>query len=262
MKNPSVIARNKLQAAKSWIFRWKGLDGPPLRGFLALLVTAGAFSLFAATVRVRVSAPQQWIERKASIIHLPSVGDGAMWALRAKEGGPFPSRFEPREWEELSGLGNAAALVLRGAGIPYQPALRELPADEGPVRLDLAAKDERVFPKRAPRPSPPPPEGEAKLSPVLFPLSGIPMESMPAVLPPFAAPVDAAMAAGAWRFLIRLRPDGGVAECVPMIDQAGGQALADWLRRIDFGAETAKKSPWIGIGVGFANLTADGPDAR
>ena len=88
MKKSSARARDRTPAKRPWVFRWRGLDGTPLRGLLALLITGGAFVLFAATVRIRVSAPQQWVERKASIIHLPTGGEGGIWALRAQEGGP------------------------------------------------------------------------------------------------------------------------------------------------------------------------------
>lgn len=261
MKNPSVIAREKIRAAKLWVFRWRGLDGTPVRGFLALLITTGLFVLFAATVRIRVSAPQQWIERKASIIHLPSGGDGAIWALRAQEGGPFPSRFDPKAWENTSGLTGKLASALNWTAPAYVPSLRELPArqeaDSPPI-----AQTAPVFPRRPANPPAPLAGPRGKLGPIIFPLSGTPMSSMPSQLPPFEKEIDAAMSAAAWRFLIRLNPSGGVEECVPLLDQKGGVEIATWLRGLNFGAETAKKSPWIGLGVGFTHATDDGSEPR
>ena len=40
------------------------------------IIVGAAFAFFAATIRIRVNAPQQWVERKASIIHLPADGEG------------------------------------------------------------------------------------------------------------------------------------------------------------------------------------------
>jgi len=261
VKNPSVIAREKIRAAKLWVFRWRGLDGTPIRGFLALLITAGAFAFFAATVRIRVSAPQQWIERKASIIHLPSGGDGAIWALRAQEGGPFPSKFDPKDWENSTGLAANLTSALNWTAPRYEPSLRELPPQQ---QADSPALAQRapVFPHRPPNVSAAVPGPPAKLQPMIFPLSGTPVASMPSQLPPFSKEIDAAMAAAAWRFLIRLNPSGGVEECVPLLDQKGGEDLATWLRQLNFGVETAKKSPWIGIGVGFTHSSPDGSDPR
>jgi hypothetical protein len=261
VKNPSIIAREKLKAAKLWVFRWRGLDGTPVRGFLALLITAGVFVFFGATLRIRVSAPQQWIERKASIIYLASGGEGAIWALRAQEGGPFPSRFDPAEWEKTSGLAGKLSSVLDWTAPAYVPQLRELPPQEESDVQELARRSP-VFPHRQRNASPVVPGPPPKLQPTIFPLSGIPTDALPDRLPEFTKEIDPAMAAGAWRFLIRLNPSGSVEECVPLLDQKGGADLADWLRKLNFGAEIAQKSPWIGIGVGFTHLTTDGSDAR
>ncbi|HVJ46093.1 MAG TPA: hypothetical protein VM511_06885 [Luteolibacter sp.] len=261
MKNPSVIARERIRAAKLWVFRWRGLDGTPVRGFLALLITAGLFAIFAATVRIRVSAPQQCIERKASFIHLPSGGDGALWTLRAQEGGPFPSKFDPKEWENAGGLSGKLASALNWSAPSYRPSLRELPPSQENGSLSLAQKSP-VFPQRPANVSGVVAGPPAKLVPMVFPLTGTPMASMPAHLPPFPKEIDAAMAAGAWRFLIRLNPSGAVEECVPLLDQKGAGDLASWLRGLNFGADTAKKSPWIGIGLGFTHARTDGSDAR
>lgn len=255
---PSALARKQIQAARHWVFRWRGLDGTPLRGMLALLITGGAFSLFAATVRIRVSAPQQWVERKASIIHLANAGEGEMWALRAREGGPFPSRLDPVDWQKP---GNAIIGATRLAGTPYLPQLTPLPSDEEIPTPPLATKGERVFPKRTRKPIPEVTPVETKLVPALYPLSDLRMDEVPQTLPSFEA-FDPAMPSVPWRFVLRLRADGSVSECLAMVDEPGGEALAKWLESINFTPAVAKKSEWIGIGVGFVNQPVHGPDAR
>lgn len=249
-------------AAKNWIFRWKNLDGSPFRGMVALLITAGAFAFFAAAVRIRVNAPQQWIERKASVIQLPADGDGALWRLRAQESGPFPATFDPAEWEKSQGFSESIASALKWTKPPYTPELRALPLSAGPETLSFANR-KPVFPEHEPNPEPPPPSAVAKLEPALFPLSGVPMEAMPGELPAFGHAVDAAMTSAPWRFLIELNTDGAVVKCVPMVDEKGGEELAAWLRGVKFSPETAKKWPWLGVGLIFMNRTpTDGPQPR
>jgi hypothetical protein len=261
MKRPA-ISRDKAQAVRRWIFRWRGLDGTPFPGLIAIVLTGGAFAFFAATVKIHVSAPQQWVERKASIIHLSSEGEGKMWALRAQEGGPFPARLDPSFWEKTALAGTEVIGATRLSPEPYQPKLRDLPQDDAIPQPPVAAKGERVFPIRAPKAEP---ETTAviatRMTPEIYPLSGVSLDEIPA-LPAFELPVDAALTSGAWRFLLRLRADGSVADCIALSDEPGGNALAHWLRGVTFNPATAKKSEWIGIGVFFTNQAVHGPDAR
>lgn len=256
MKNPGIIAREKIHAARHWVFRWRGLDGTPLRGILAILIVLGLFSLFAATVRIRVSAPQQWVEKKASIIHLTSGGEGEMWALRAKEAGPFPSRLDPAEWESGPGLAGLVDGASRLSSKPYQPTLRELPEEDTSPPVPVAPRGERVFPKAAAKERPASPQAAVKLVPILYPLSGITLKEIPTTLPALEAPVDAAMASASLRFMLRLAPDGSVAACDDLSDDRGGKALAGWLRTVKFPPATAARSQWISLAVGFVNLPA------
>lgn len=261
---PSILARQKIQAARHWVFRWRGLDGTPLRGLLALLITGGVFSLFAATVQIRVSAPQQWVERKASIIHLPNDGEGKMWALRAREGGPFPSRLNPAEWESMPGGALSAIAATRLPSETYTPKLAELPSsNEGPA-VSIAAKGERIFPKRMPESVPGMVPVETKLVPALYPLSGISIDAVPRNLPAFQfdEKIEPSLTSAPWRFMLRLRPDGSVAECLPMIKEIGGAELEKWICGVNFSSEVAKKSEWIGIAVGFVNQPVHESDPR
>jgi hypothetical protein len=73
------------------------------------------------------------------------------------------------------------------------------------------------------------------------------------------------MSSASWRFLVRLNPDGGVAECVSLEKggEAGAPELEAWLHQIQFKPELGKPFRWIAVGIGFTNQpVADGPDAR
>lgn len=259
---PRIHVGERLQAMRHWIFRWRGLDGTPFPGLIATIIVAAGFAFFAATVRIRVSAPQQWVERKASIIHLPADGEGRMWALRAQEGGPFPAKFDPTEWAKSLGADELLMGATRLSPAPYEPKLRGLPADDGIPSLAAIDKGQPVFPKRVSRVGPAPVAGPVRLVPLLYPLSGLSLDALPKDLPPFAEPIDALMASASWRFLLRLREDGSVSECIPLLDEKGGEVLAKWLRGVRFSPQAAKKAEWIGVGLGFSNQPANGPDTR
>lgn len=265
-KTAAIIARDRIHATRQWIFRWRGLDGTPLRGALALLITSGAFALFAATVRIRVSAPQQWVERKASIIHLPTDGDGGIWALRAQEGGPYPARFDAAAWEKTVGLTSGLIGATRLSAQPYQPKLRDLPPEQPVAAVDLTDRNERVFPKRSAPADPVTPPVASVPVPVLHPLSGITSDEIPAILPAFDAAKTGRVLeiSGPADFLLRLGPEGNVIDCIGLPERAGGEAISGWLSQVNFGPAVGKKSPFIGVSVGFMNQPppADGPDAR
>ena len=259
---PKIHVGERLQAMRHWIFRWRGLDGTPFPGLMATIIVGAAFAFFAATIRIRVNAPQQWVERKASIIHLPAEGEGRIWALRAQEGGPFPAKFDPMEWAKSLGADDLLMGATRLSPAPYEPKLRELPAEDGIPSLTLLDKGMPVFPKRVPRTMEVPKAAPVRVVPLLYPLAGLSLEELPKELPPFAGPVDGLMASASWRFLIRLREDGSVSESIPLLNDKGGEVLAKWLGGVKFSPSAAKRAEWIGIGVGFANQPANGPDPR
>jgi hypothetical protein len=153
--------------------------------------------------------------------------------------------------------------VERATQIPsgeYTPKLRELPQD-GPVEALNLASREPVFPRRATATATPNEVAECKLVPVLFPLSILGKAGLPQSLPPFQGLIDAA-AATEWAFLLRLNPQGGVADCVSLTKAKGADLLENWLRGVAFDATLGKDSGWIAVGVQFHNQPTHGPNAR
>ncbi|RYD32436.1 MAG: hypothetical protein EOP87_12825 [Verrucomicrobiaceae bacterium] len=257
--------KDRLHATRRWIFRWKGLDGTPLRGLLALVITGGLFALFAATVRIRVSAPQQWVERKASIIHLPADGAGRVWALRAQEGGPYPARFDVGAWEKGAGLDGSLINATRLSSGTYEPKLKELSPRGEELPVHLADGNERVFPKHAEPPGPDAPPVASVAVPVLHPRSGITSEELPAILPAFdpAGMKEIAGASAPREFLLELDGNGRVVACTDLSGDEPAPAIRNWLRKINFGPAVSGKSPVLAVAVGFTNIAApDGPDPR
>jgi len=102
------------------------------------------------------------------------------------------------------------------------------------------------------------------MMPGLYPLSGVTAAELPEKIPPFPGEITAAMASTPWRFLIRLLPGGGVADCTSLTgsEEPGANDIEAWLRQMTFGPATYQRSPWIAVAVHFTNQPADGTDAR
>lgn len=244
-----------------WVFRWRPLRQPLFPKLFAVALVGGAFTFLITSVRVRVDAMEKSTPRKASVIFLRDDAQGRALSLRAQEGGPFPSRFELSQWGRLSVLEATAMDAIRFRPSPYEPKMEDLPQENRIDPQKFAATGERFFPTRPQSGNQVPDTTGLKLTPVLYPLTG---ESLPDVLPPFGAAVDATMSSASWRFLLRLNPEGGVVECVSLEngDDAGALELDKWLHQIRFKPERGKPFRWIAVGVGFTNQPADGTDAR
>jgi hypothetical protein len=249
--------------APQWVFNWLPLRQSSFPTAFAILTVGGGFAFCLNSVRIRVDPPTPWATHKASIIHITDDADGRTLSLRAREGGPFPSRFEPSEWESATTIEQAAFQVAHRGPPPYVPVLRNLPTKRIPP-VTLAAKGESTLPKLTPEFLATPLSPILKLAPVLYPLSGIPLTAMPHTLPPFDDAVNVAMTAEPWRFLLKLDSAGNAQDCVSLTggDEAGPPPLVAWLLHVPFPPEPAKPVRWIAVGVGFTNQPADGPDAR
>jgi hypothetical protein len=219
-----------------WVFRWRGSRQPFFPRLVALALVTAGFTFLISPVKIRVDAPGKSAPRKASVIYLNDDAEGRALSLRAQEGGPFPSRFVLSQWSGLAEMEAAGMEAARYQPPSYEPRLQDLPM-----------KNEKL-----------------KIAPVLYPLSGITAGDLPRDLPPFDAVVDSAMSSASWRFLARLNPDGGVAECVSLKKggEAGASELEAWLHKIRFQPDPAKPFRWISVGIGFTNQPADGTDAR
>jgi hypothetical protein len=258
-----VSIRHKRKEAPEWVFPWRPTGDSFFPKWFALLLVGGAFAFLLTSVRIRVTPPVPWVARKASLIHVTDNAESRTLTLRAREGGPFPSRFEPTAWDGAAALEQAAFEAASAVPAPYVPVLRDLP--DGPAETTrLAASGQPVLPNRRMAPAAPVEPGHLKLAPVLYPRSGITAAAMPAKLPPYEGAVGEKMTAEPWHFLLRLDAAGNVRDCVSLAGEADGDSapLEAWLRRVTFNPEPKKPSRWIAVGVGFTNQAADGSDAR
>lgn len=262
-----VHMTGKLQkpvGASEWIFRWRGSKQPLFPKFFAVAVVGAAFTFFVTAVRVTVDSPEKIAPRKGSLIYLQNNAQGRALALRASEGGPFPSRFELSQWQGLPDLEAAAMNSARYQPPAYVPEIKDISPVDLSKPLQLAVRGESFFPERRLVPMAVPNVTQMKIAPVLHPLSGVTEETLPAELPKFTAVVDSTMSSASWRFLVRMNVDGSVAECVSLEKggEPGAAELEAWLQRIIFKPDSTQPARWISVGIGFTNQPADGTDAR
>jgi hypothetical protein len=264
MAGRSVISKKRVSAPE-WVFAWRFQKPQWVPRLMAVVVAGAVFACLLTVVRIRVVAPERLPARKASLIYLTDDASGRALSLRAREGGPFPSRFELKEWKELGKIETAALAATKFIQQPYVPAMSDLPDADQVTPMKLAAMGESFFPTRAGPVFKASVTGASKLAPELYPLDGISEELLPEVLPPFDAALDAFFTSSNWRFLVCLDPEGGVTECVSLerADERRAAELEAWLQNVQFRKNGINGKPqWVSIGIQFTNQLAHGPDAR
>lgn len=257
----SPLTHRKPSETPEWVFRWRGQPSPWIPKLIALAFTSTAFLLLVTTVRIDVRVPEKKsAPRKASVIYLGDDAESRALTVRADEGGPFPSRFEPHEWQGLADLERSVMDSTRFQPAAYVPVIADLPSETLVRPIEMAAKGQRFFPKRTPS-APLSTDAVAPvLAPILYPLAGVTAEALPRELPRFDDAAGVAASSTPWRFMIRLNPDGSVGECVSLEkgNEPGADALEAWLHQIQFAPPNPKRPRWIAVAIGFANPPADG----
>lgn len=256
---------SKPQRSTDWVFVWRPLGSPLLPKFLALAFATTLFTGLITTLRVQLVRPEKVSPRKASVIYLGDDAQSRALALRAQEGGPFPSRFDPSDWQGLAQTERMAMDAACYQPPAYQPILQDLPEENLVPPLVLAAQGKAFFPERPATAIPPPPAVlDHTLVPWFYPLSDQAAAAIPATLPTFTAAIDAVMTSANWRFLLCLDPSGSVTQCVSL--EKGGETAADtlvaWIRQVPFSPAADQKDRWISLTVGFTHPPRHGPDAR
>ncbi len=144
-----VSIKHKRKEAPEWVFNWRQPGNSGLAKWLAVLVTGGLFSLLLTGVQIRLSSPVKWAAPKAMAIYVGHDAEGRALALRAREEGPFPSRFLPSQWEGTAALEQAVFGAARWTPPPYVPVLRDLPEEAvTPARLAASGPVPERWPAR------------------------------------------------------------------------------------------------------------------
>lgn len=259
----SVSLKTLRRQEPGWIFPWRPRRESAFPKWFALAVVAALFTLIVTSLRITVVPVTPWSARKASVIQVLDDAVGRDLTLRAREGGPFPSRFEPARWPTLAAIESAALAATRTPPAPYRPALRALPPERAaPPPLSRPGRVVLPAPPATPGGGQRPAATPVRTMPAILPLSGITAAGLPAELPAFEGTVSPAIAAEPPRFLLRLSPAGEVLDCIPLDANDDSAALARWLRALRFPRVDRPPQRWIAIAVTFTNQPADGTVPR
>jgi len=244
------------------IFDWRKPRQPHFTRLGMIALAAVIFVLPLSVVRLKMSRPPIQESRSASLMMLTPGHDPMQWLETARSVGPFPTRFDPAEWEPSQALINDAMDGIRDRSIPpYQPRFQGLPSDAPPPNVPLVAKGSRVLPDVTP------PEFESiqaihvKPKPVLYPLT-TDASAMPEHHVPFDVEVSPETAYQSWRFLLQVSPDGTVLHAVALLghNTPGRTDLIDWLQAHRFPAQQELNDRWVAVAVTFQNETTHGTD--
>lgn len=247
--------KQKRREAPEWIFSWKRRGEPVLPKLVAVVFSSAILGGLLGFVRIQSTTPNPWGLEKASVIHVLDTPEGRALALEARENGPSPVRFSASDWPSLAAFENEQLSLLASKSEPYRPRLRKWEPEPLTVPR-LSQPGAMVLP---PLPaieiqSRPPPSGPPQ--PVIWPLSGLTREEIPADLPKYEGVVDAAMQADSLRFLIQLDAEGQVRECIALSGADTPEAtasLTDWVLGIRFLRKSGEGPVWAALRIRFLN---------
>lgn len=238
------------------VFSWRKSESHAGYKVVGYVIVACLFTFFFVTMNVHMKPLGTPAMNGASVLHFTDDELGRLWRLRAEEEGPFPGQLVTNEdgkslvWRDILGMGEDQNLT--GNAI----SLLQYQADADGYGDTLGSKGQRFFPIRES------PDhkietlrqaGNAKRIPILTPYSREAMGWMPAELPEFDVAVKADPSAASWRFVLNLREDGSVVECVALSggDDAVVKEMTGWLSRLRF--KEGQGERWLGMRVEFIN---------
>jgi len=249
------------------IFDWKTPDSHPLGKIVAVVVIALVFLVFGSLFTVRFTSPEVSSTQAASVLFFPDQEMGRLWLMKAEEEGPFPGRLEIaglRESLDLIGSDNLEGLA---AWNEYSISLKGMSAPDVGIQDGVSTKGVRYFPSRKSNVLPPSEKSleaaDIALMPVLIPYSDEAVEWLPDQLPDFQMPLEERVASASWRFVINLRSNGSVAQCLSLSggDEVSLKSTIDWLESLRF-EKSEKESRWMGLRIEFLNKAVDGTDPK
>lgn len=240
------------------IYSWDGSTSHLGRNLLSFLIVAVIFTFFLGAVNVRfeVASPSQ-IE-SASILNFDDGQMGRYWRLKAEEDGPFPGRLELQSDHESSAGIGFFSMAGSGDWSDYEIKLAPIEVTVGILNKELAQKGKRFFPnhrfsKLEVVDEKPDLNQVHKKVPILVPFDRSALAWMPDKLPEFHLEIANSASPAAWRFLLSLRPDGSVDQCISLggEDESSNSRMVGWLQNIRFKRDDGER--WLGVRVEFVN---------
>jgi|AntRauTorckE6833_2_1112554.scaffolds.fasta_scaffold04632_6 hypothetical protein len=249
------------------IFDWKNVEAHPLGKLVAVVVIGLVFAMFASLFTIRFGSPEAASPKSASVLFFPDQKTGRIWLMKAEEEGPFPGGLEIAGLRESMDLIGSDTLGGLGAWNEYSISLKQMKFSDNIVADQVSSKGLRFFPQRVRNgeilPEGSAPVSEAVLKPVLIPYTDEAVKWLPDELPVFDMPAEERVASASWRFVLNLRSNGSVAQCLSLSggNEASLKSMIDWLESLRF-EKSEQDSRWMGLRVEFLNEADDGTDPR
>lgn len=243
------------------IYDWARRDSRWLGKCAVVAVASVVFLVPVVMVRVALEPLPVQESASAGVMLIPRSSDPMGWLDRIRAEGPFPTRFDPAASQVSRAMIDAVLSASRDRSrFNASPRLLEFPGDSGVPPAPLVMKGERVLP-RVPLPKYPSVASDAvRTQPVLYSLSGDP-DGQPLNRPPYETGITTEMDSQAWRFLLKVAPNGKVIHSVAMVGHSapGRSELARWLLRHRFPPIDGSRNRWIATAVTFRNQLIDEP---
>lgn len=240
------------------LFNWRNSESHIGFKVIAIIMVAMIFAILFGMVDVNLKPPVTPSFESATVLQFADDDLGRAWRLRAEESGPFPGRLEIDRTGRLTDIDQAIMSSGVSGWSDYEVSMHEFQADVGVPAGLLAEKGKRYFPSRVIVPDealdPSVPMADATRRAVLTPFERQSLEWMPDEVPEFEIPVNGAdLISATWRFLLRLRPDGSVSDCVSLSgsDEPGLEETTKWLTGLRFKPSDGER--WLGLRVEFLN---------
>jgi len=245
------------------IFSWPKSESHIGFKVIAFLIVAIVFIGLFGLVDVRLEPPPTPSFESAAVLHFADEDLGRAWTLMAEEAGPFPGRLEiigsggmpNRHW-----VGGSEGLSdWSGYDISLRTFLEKPETTSGA----LAKKGLRYFPQRVKigEADAEVEEGDVAQDPprstrkaILTPFDAGALGWMPELVPDFEIPAEGGdLTSASWRFMLRLRPDGSVSDCVSLggLGEAGTYQMRAWLEKLRF--KPGEGERWLGLRVELIN---------
>lgn len=245
------------------IFDWEIHRTPRFAKLAMLALAVIVFVLPLMVVRIRVGAPPVQEAHSAGMMMLAPGNDPMHWLEAARDLGPFPSRFDPADWQPSASLVEDVLAGVRARSLPgHEPQFQDLPGDGPPPSVPLVSKGARHLPSVGLPEFKPMDAMRVRPAPVLYPLSEGAV-NLPDAGPRFHVEVTPEMAFQPWRFLLQIAPDGTVLSAVALIghNTPGRAQLTAWLQGHRFPPHDDAHDRWVAVAVTFRNQISNGTDA-
>ena len=194
----------------------------------------------------------------ATVLHFADDDLGRAWSLLAEENGPFPGRLEINGVGGIPDINQTIDSGEGGKWSDYRVALHQFQSVAGSSSGALAQKGVRYFPERvkirATDTASTEQHDRFTRKAILTPFDRQALGWMPEEVPDFEVSVNGGdLLSASWRFMLRLRPDGSVSDCVSLSGggDVGLKETTEWLRGLRFKSGAGER--WLGLRVEFVN---------